>query len=42
MKISNLHVETVRKDIKNIHLGIYPPDGKNTSFCSTFKLVMIL
>ncbi len=28
LKISNLQVESVRKDIKNIHLGVYPPDGR--------------
>ncbi len=27
-KISNLQIETIRKDIKNIHLGVYPPDGR--------------
>ncbi len=26
--ISDISVKTVRKDIKNIHLGVYPPDGK--------------
>lgn len=26
--MSKLQVETVRKDIKNIHLGVYPPDGR--------------
>jgi predicted metal-dependent hydrolase len=28
LKISNLQIETIRKDIKNIHLGVYPPDGR--------------
>jgi len=28
MKISNLTIETIRKDIKNIHLGVYPPNGR--------------
>lgn len=28
LKISNLQIEAVRKDIKNIHLGVYPPDGR--------------
>ncbi len=28
LKTSNLQIETVRKDIKNIHLGVYPPDGR--------------
>jgi len=27
-EICNLMVETVRKDIKNIHLGVYPPNGR--------------
>ncbi|MCB9987708.1 MAG: M48 family metallopeptidase [Rhodospirillales bacterium] len=26
--VSNIPVEIVRKDIKNIHLGVYPPEGK--------------
>jgi predicted metal-dependent hydrolase len=26
--VSNMPIEIVRKDIKNIHLGVYPPDGK--------------
>lgn len=26
--VSNLQIETVRKDIKNIHLGVYPPYGR--------------
>jgi len=26
--LSNLQIETVRKNIKNIHLGVYPPDGR--------------
>jgi len=28
MRVSNLTIETVRKDIKNIHLGVYPPNGR--------------
>lgn len=28
MHVSNLTIETVRKDIKNIHLGVYPPNGR--------------
>ena len=28
LKISDLQIETVKKDIKNIHLGVYPPDGR--------------
>jgi len=26
--VSGLPVEVVRKDIKNLHLGVYPPDGR--------------
>ena len=26
--ISGLSVEIVRKDIKNLHLGVYPPNGR--------------
>lgn len=26
--VSGLRVDIVRKDIKNLHLGIYPPDGR--------------
>ena len=28
MKISNLEIKTLKKDIKNIHLGVYPPEGR--------------
>jgi len=28
IQICNLLVETVKKDIKNIHIGVYPPDGR--------------
>jgi len=28
MSISGLSVEVVRKDIKNLHLGVYPPHGR--------------
>lgn len=28
LRVSDLHVEIVRKDIKNLHLGVYPPDGR--------------
>lgn len=28
MHVSNLTIEKVRKDIKNIHLGVYPPNGR--------------
>lgn len=28
MRICNLEVQTVKKDIKNMHLGVYPPNGK--------------
>ena len=27
IRVSNISVEIVRKDIKNIHLGVYPPEG---------------
>ena len=27
IRVSSLTVDTIRKDIKNIHLGVYPPDG---------------
>ena len=26
--VSGIEVEVVRKDIKNLHLGVYPPDGR--------------
>lgn len=28
MVISDIHIEVVKKDIKNIHLAVYPPKGK--------------
>ena len=28
IEICNLMVETIRKDIKNIHLAVYPPNGR--------------
>jgi predicted metal-dependent hydrolase len=28
MKVGSLTVEVVRKDIKNLHLGVYPPQGR--------------
>ena len=28
MTVGGLAVEVVRKDIKNLHLGVYPPDGR--------------
>ena len=28
MSISGIAVEVVRKDIKNLHLGVYPPIGR--------------
>jgi predicted metal-dependent hydrolase len=28
IKVSGLSVELVRKDIKNLHLGVYPPNGR--------------
>lgn len=27
-KIQDLEIDTVKKDIKNIHLGVYPPNGR--------------
>src|SRR5882672_7391152 len=28
MRVSGLAVQIVRKDIKNLHLGVYPPSGR--------------
>jgi hypothetical protein len=28
MLIAGMEVELVRKDIKNLHLAVYPPDGR--------------
>jgi predicted metal-dependent hydrolase len=28
MKLNNLNVEVIQKDIKNIHLSVYPPNGQ--------------
>jgi len=28
LTVSGINVEIVRKDIKNLHLGVYPPDGR--------------
>jgi predicted metal-dependent hydrolase len=28
MKVGNLLIDVVKKDIKNLHLGVYPPDGR--------------
>ncbi|NBC01957.1 MAG: DUF45 domain-containing protein [Bacteroidetes bacterium] len=28
MEVSGIPVDVVRKDIKNVHLSVYPPDGK--------------
>lgn len=28
MKVGRFDVDVVRKDIKNLHLGVYPPDGR--------------
>ncbi len=28
IEVSGIHVEIVRKDIKNLHLGVYPPYGR--------------
>lgn len=27
LTVSNINIDVVRKNIKNIHLGVYPPDG---------------
>ena len=27
-RICDLEIDTVKKDIKNIHLGVYPPNGR--------------
>src|SRR3989304_1259822 len=26
--VGNISIDVVRKDIKNLHLGVYPPDGR--------------
>lgn len=28
IRVGNLDIEVVRKDIKNLHLGVYPPQGR--------------
>lgn len=28
MVVSNIHVDVIKKDIKNMHLAVYPPNGK--------------
>jgi predicted metal-dependent hydrolase len=28
LSVSGMHVSVVRKPIKNLHLGVYPPDGR--------------
>ena len=28
INVSGVSVEVVRKDIKNLHLGVYPPHGR--------------
>lgn len=28
MIVSGMEIEVTKKDIKNIHLGVYPPDGR--------------
>ena len=28
IKVSGIDVEIIRKDIKNLHVGVYPPEGK--------------
>ena len=28
ISVSGLDVEVIRKDIKNLHIGVYPPDGR--------------
>jgi len=28
LQVNNLTVDTIKKDIKNIHLGVYPPNGR--------------
>ena len=28
LQVSGLTVDVVRKAIKNLHLGVYPPDGR--------------
>ncbi len=28
IKVGNISIDVVRKDIKNLHLGVYPPNGR--------------
>src|SRR5512136_558775 len=28
IKVNDIDVEVVRKDIKNLHIGVYPPEGR--------------
>ena len=28
INVSGMHVEIVRKNIKNLHVGVYPPEGR--------------
>ncbi len=28
LSIANMHIDVVRKDIKNMHLAVYPPEGR--------------
>lgn len=28
IRVSGMAVQVVRKDIKNLHLGVYPPNGR--------------
>lgn len=28
IEVANINIEVVRKDIKNLHLAVYPPDGR--------------
>ena len=28
ISVSGMQVDVVRKDIKNLHLGVYPPEGR--------------
>ena len=28
ISVGDMHVDVVRKDIKNLHLGVYPPEGR--------------
>lgn len=28
ISVSGINVEVIRKDIKNLHVGVYPPEGR--------------